>query len=430
MMKFQRKLIPVLLVFGVLIAAAATALPPVRERISWRLDNLRTRVIYTLFPPEKEVFVPQQDAYLLTVQAGFTATPPPALETAVPGGIAEASPTPTPIPTPLPASASLTGVVYTDQHGLWNYCAPANLAMALSFWGWEGTRLDVGKAVKPLEKDKNVMPYELENYVNEHTNLRVALRSGGTLEMVQRLVANGFPVLIEKGAYIRETATGKISWMGHYNLITGYEDAAQEFIVQDSYYTPDYRISYDLIQREWRGFNYVFMVVYPPELENALYQALAEYSDAETSYRIAAQVASDELYNLTGVDQFFAAYNRGTSLKDLRDYAGAAAAYDEAFRLYAALPEKDRPWRVMWYQTGPYFAYFYTGRYYDVINLATKTIDAASEPYLEENFYWRARASAALGDTPRAIRDLRTSLEYHPGFLPSVQLLQQLGEQP
>ena len=111
-------------------------------------------------------------------------------------------------PTPLPVSVSLDGVRYMDQHGLWNYCAPSNLAMALSYWGWEGDRLDTGQYLKPFEEDKNVMPYEMVNYVEEMTNLSVVVRSGGTLDLLKLLIANGYPVLVEKGAMIVNFAPG------------------------------------------------------------------------------------------------------------------------------------------------------------------------------------------------------------------------------
>jgi tetratricopeptide (TPR) repeat protein len=161
--------------------------------------------------------------------------------------------------------------------------------------------------------------------------------------------------------------------------------------------------------------------------KSELLTLLGPYADETTANQIAAQTASDEMYLTQGQDQFFAYYNRGTSLVWLQDYANAAQVYDEAFRKYAELPAENRPWRVTWYMTGPYFAYYYTGRYYDVIALADKTINSASEPYIEENWYWRARAKAALGDTSGAIDDLRRSLQYHPGFSPSVQFLAQLG---
>ena len=83
---------------------------------------------------------------------------------------------------------------------------------------------------------------------------------------------------------------------------------------------------------------------------------------------------------------------------------------------------------MVWYQTGPYWAYFYSGRYYDVTNLATTTLDAMSEPVLEESYYWRALALNALGDSSGAVKDLRTSLDVHPEFEPSVLQLQQLGQ--
>jgi hypothetical protein len=81
----------------------------------------------------------------------------------------------------------------------------------------------------------------------------------------------------------------------------------------------------------------------------------------------------------------------------------------------------------MWYQTGPYFAYYYMGRYQDVINLATQTIDYVEKPYLEESFYWRGRARAATGDVTGDISDQRTALKYHPGFQPVLDELNRLG---
>ena len=66
----------------------------------------------------------------------------------------------------------------------------------------------------------------------------------------------------------------------------------------------------------------------------------------------------------------------------------------------------------------------------DVTNLTTKTLDVMSEPVLEESYYWRALAREALGDSKGAIKDLRSSLEYHPGFEPSLMQLEQLGETP
>lgn len=417
------------ILFFSVVVIVLFSVPSLREKVLWKVDQWKIQVDYALNPPEAVVFVPDAEQIestpiplttpTQTIQPTATHTVDALLSTA----------TPTLEPTPLPSVVKLDGITYQDQHGLWNYCAPANLAMQLSFWGWEGDRLDTGQVLKPFEKDKNVMLYEMADFVIEQTQFQAITRSGGNLTLLKKLIANGFPVLVEKGVFIRDT-NGKVSWMGHYAVLNGYDDEEQQFLSQDSYFRPDFPVSYDDLLSQWRSFNYLFLVVYSQDQETKLMEVLGEFADDRNADQIAYQLANEELFTTQGNDLFYAWFNRGTSMVQLQDYAGAAEAYDQAFLVYSQLPEKNRPWRIMWYQTGPYFAYFYSGRYQDVINLATLTIDAASEPYLEESFYWRARAYVAVGFTQSALEDLYQSLEYHPNFAPSVELLKQLGYSP
>ncbi len=437
------KTVLLVVVVAVFLCGIVAMLPPIRERIAYRAEIIRNRVEYTFFPPTEALFMPQgQQA--VAAAATLETQPPPAAETVTPAPSATLTPTvptatPGPTATPLPTQIILQGVRYEDQHGLWNYCAPSTLSMALSYWGWEGNRLDTGKYLKPFDEDLNVMPYEMANYVADRTNLTSVVRSGGTLTLLQKLVASGFPVIIEKGQQIKETTTGIVTWMGHYNVVVGYDDTTQEVITRDAYYSPptyplDFRISYDEIMKEWQGFNYVFMVIYPPDRQNEVFSLLGDYADENAASQIAFQKASDEVYTTTGADTFFAWFNRGTSQVALQDYYGAAQSYDEAFNTLASMPTDEVPkkiMRIIWYETGPYFAYYYSGRYQDVINLAEQSLDLPTQgPYLEESFYWRAQARLALGDNQGAIDDLRKSLEYHPGFIPSVELMNQLGVTP
>jgi len=403
------------------------AIPPIRARASYYWDEVRVKIRYAINPPQEAVFVPQA----ITPLPSPTPSPTPTQQaTFTPTAIPEATNIPLPTPTPLPVSVSLDGVRYMDQHGLWNYCAPSNLAMALSYWGWEGDRLDTGQYLKPFEEDKNVMPYEMVNYVEEMTNLSVVVRSGGTLDLLKLLIANGYPVLVEKGAMIVDY-TGKLGWMGHYNLLTAYDDSAGQFLAQDSYFTPDYPVSYDTLQEEWLSFNYVFLVVYPPENQEQVFALLGNYADSQRAEQIALETASNMTVTETGLKEYFAWFNRGTSLVRLQDYAGAASAYDKSIELYNALEPELRPFRMLWYQTGPYFAYYYTGRYQDVVDMVDILIlRRVDKPYLEESWYWRAKAKVALGDLDGAIEDYRTALKYHPGFLPALQDLETLGVSP
>jgi tetratricopeptide (TPR) repeat protein len=427
------------LVMACLLAAFAYNLPPIHDRLSWRLEEIQVLVKGYISPPERVSFVPQGQAVSAAVAPTLpsatasttpTATQPPSATAPLSTPLPSATPTLT--ATPLPPSVALKGVRYMNQHGLWNYCAPANLAMALSYWGWKGDRLDTGKYLKPFDRDKNVMPYEMAQYVTEKTDYKVMVRVAGDLNLIKRFLTDGFPILAEKGAYIKDIS-GVVSWMGHYEVITGYDDAQSILITQDSYYTPDYPVSYDTFMQGWRSFNYTYLIIYPADKESQVASILGPQAEETANFQYAALKASDEIFALSGVDQFFAWYNRGTNLVGLQDYAGAASAYDEAFAIYAKLPEDKsiRPYRMLWYETGPYFAYYYTGRYYDVMTLATTAIDSALDiPALEESFYWRAMAKAALGDKSGAVADYQESLKYHPDFAPTLYQLKQLGVEP
>jgi tetratricopeptide (TPR) repeat protein len=136
---------------------------------------------------------------------------------------------------------------------------------------------------------------------------------------------------------------------------------------------------------------------------------------------------------MQGNNEFFAWFNKGTSHVKLLQYVDAAFAYDQAFSIYAGLGDDDtqRPYRIMWYQTGPYWAYFYSGRYQDAINLANTTLnETISEPTLEESIYWRGQAYLALGQTENAVADFRETVRLNPHFTPGWAALEQLGVGP
>ncbi len=82
---------------------------------------------------------------------------------------------------------------------------------------------------------------------------------------------------------------------------------------------------------------------------------------------------------------------------------------------------------MLWYQDGPYAAYYHTGRYQDVINLAQTTLINVDKPVLEETYYWRGMAEAALGDRAGAIADLTLAYSLNPNSTPAGAELQRLN---
>ena len=358
-------------------------------------------------------------------------------------------PDPTNTLTPLPASVSLPGVIYMDQHGGWNLCGPTNLTMALKFWGWQGSRDDVIKVIKPGindpkldfitrgKPDKNVMPYEMVDFVQNNTDYHAFFRYGGDINLLKRLIASGFPMLIEKGVYEKD-ASGVVSWLGHYAFVTGYDDGQGVFIYQDTY-PPDgvngnnRQISYADFITGWRAFNYLFIVVYPSQDEPQVFKIIGSWGDIGWANQHALDLANKDIQTLSGLDLFFAWFNKGTSDVQLAQYNDAAIAYDQAFTLYPDLPiaQKDRPYRMLWYQTGPYWAYYYTVRYQDVINLANTTLSTVlGGPTLEESLYWRGMAEEALGNMDSAIKDFKQANHLNPKMTVIIQQLQTLGISP
>lgn len=383
--------------------------------INPRIQEYQTARYYETHPPQEAVFNPvgeeaTQAAPQIDIHAEATA-----VSTRPAVVIHEES------DEELPAGVLLEGVTYTHQHGKWNYCAPANLTMALSYWGVIQKRDDVAHGLKPYDEDKNVNPDEMVAYVERETPLYALTRVGGTLEVIKRLVANGYPAIIEKGEIIVDVSTNIPEWAGHYAIVVGYDDERQVLVTYDSYYSPpdyplNFEISYAEVEEGWAHFNHAFVVVYPSYDEEEVYQLLGGYADPLWAIQTAYEQTRQGLLNNEGVDLYFSAYHFGTNQMLLGDYRLAAFAYDEAFRIYANLETKTRPWRTMWYLPGAYEAYYKAGRFQDVINLATTTIESTPKPYFEESWYWRGVAYAALGDAEAARSDLEQALVYNETF--------------
>ena len=440
--------ISITLVLFCLALVVGALYPPLRESLSWRVANYEARIRRIVNPPEQVVFVPEggidPDALATVVKATLdvlspsettvsntrlspSQTPGNPAATPTPEQIASPSVTPTPTPTwtPIPERVVLDGISFEYQQ--FNNCGPANLAMALSYWGWSGDQRDTRAFLRPnLEvDDKNVMPSEMVSFIQEQAGLHALTRFGGDLETLKRFIAAGFPVIVEAGHHPPDDW-----WMGHFLVLNGYDDARGRFVAQDSLIMPDFPLPYDeLEERWWRDFNYVYLVIYPPDREAEVLALLGPHSDPGFNLEHAADVARAEIPELSGRDLYFAWFNLGAGLVGLGDYPGAAEAFDQAFAEYQRLSEDDRPYRVMWYRVEPYEAYYYTGRYQDVINLANTTFTWVGKPVLEESYFWRGMAYEALGNPERAISDFRKAAELNPYFSSPQEALQRLGSQ-
>lgn len=410
----------------VLICIGIYFLPPVQSRIAWRLASLQTKIHYYLNPPDQVAFMPLQ-----TNESDSDEDEPemesvvlPEVKTLTPSPLSTSTPAiqipPTQTPTALPDSFLLPGI--THQYQSFNNCGPANLSMLLSYWGWEGDQRDTKAVLRPNEDDANVMPEEMLNFIEENTDLSAIIRYGGDIDLIKRLIAAGYPVIIETGHHPPDDW-----WMGHYVVVSGYDDARGVLITQDSLIMPDLPVFYTELQtRWWRDFNNVYLLAFPLERAREIESILGTNYDPEENFQEALQKTESELGLLTDRDLFFGYLNQAETLTRLGRFDEAVDVFDTAFNHYNTLDEEQRPWRVLWYRVDAYQAYFITGRYQTVIDLTKTTLSMLNKRGLEESHYWRGMSYEALGEFDKARFDYEIALQLRPTYQEALDALQRL----
>ena len=341
---------------------------------------------------------------ILPSTRSITVTPFADLPTVTPSPV----PSSTPTPTAVAPSVLLEGMTITPQK--LNNCGPTSLSINLQYYDLPNTQFDVADVVKPNYDDRNVSPQELVDYVNNYTDLRATLHSGGTLSLLKQLVAAGFPVVVEKGMLPSEWE----GWMGHYLTFYGYDDATETFTSMDTFLGPwdgSGRLeSYGTVAEFWQQFNYTFFVVYPPEREPDLQAILdATWRDPLLMWQRTAQQAQADIRQAPSNP--YGWFNLGSSLVRLGALTGEMAYYEQAATAFDEARTIGLPWRMLWYQFEPYEAYLHNGRYEDIFTLTTATLSSEGGRNVEETYFYRGLAHQALGETDKAQADFARAQE-------------------
>ncbi|MDH4136817.1 MAG: C39 family peptidase [Anaerolineae bacterium] len=310
-------------------------------------------------------------------------------------------------------SVKLTGLSHMWQ--TWNNCGPATLAMNLSYYGSTLSQADVGAALRLYEDDKNVGPEEMAVFARSQ-GFNALMRVNGDADRLRLLLSNNVPVLVETW-HEPEPNDG----MGHYRLLVGYDDATNEWIAYDSYDSrgvdpsqpyAGIRVPYDELDQLWSVFNRTYVLIYTDEFAPVIEGILGEDMDDATMWQRALQHAWAETQ--ARADDPFAWFNLGSDLVALGQFEQAAMAYDHARQM-------GLPWRMLWYQFGPFQAYYETARYQEVVTLADATIKTTSS--IEEICYWKGMALKAQGDIAGARQAWRRSLELNPNYAEATAAL-------
>ncbi|MDX1991578.1 MAG: C39 family peptidase [bacterium] len=300
----------------------------------------------------------------------------------------------------------------------WNNCGPTNITMALSYYSWPEDQDYAAQFLRPNVEDKNVTPQEMADFVNEQTLVRAMTSFGGDLELLRQLLYNGFPVIIEVGGTLFQA----YDWIGHYRTLVGYNDSAGVFYIYDSFLGSGANGEgvterYDVLDQHWQAFNRTFIVVYEPAREQLLMDILGDQAHPGRAAVAAFEAAQREA--TADPTNPFVWFNMGSSLVELARYEEAANAFDRA-------ASNGLPWRMLWYQFGPFEAYYNAGRYDDVLSLVENNLTNNGE-YVEETYYWQGRVFQAQGRTQDAINAFRTALSMNSNFTEARQALDSLS---
>lgn len=349
----------------------------------------------------------------------------------VPAQAQPTSPAPTLPPDTAPDGAPSVTLLDLDrisfEQQTWNNAGPATLAMALSYWGWEGDQETISRVLRPDGEDKSTSPGELAWYAETYAD-RLALDGfAGTLDLLEGFITAGYPVIVRTGFELPDQ-----DWLGHYRLVVGYDAARREFILYDSYLGrgdgDGLRISETELDRVWEHFNRRYVVIHPAGQASRVQEIVDTHEGGALPAMLYARTRTDD-----DPTDMWAWLNLGANYLALDMYEEAAAAYDRALAL-------DYPWRLLWYRHDVYEAYFRAdsalcsndadqtvlspndiyeayicvGRTADLIALAQSALETT--PHVEETQFWLAMAYARQGDLGQSVAHLERLRQLNPNL--------------
>ncbi len=337
-----------------------------------------------------------------TATLGPTHTPIAPTHTAI-------APASTPLPAPpleLPPRVELP--MEADYQGI-NNCAPTTTSMVVNTYGLATSETSMVALQKPNPADVNVTTEEIAASIRE-VGLQAFVAYNGDIDLVQRLLAAGFPVITEE--WIADDGG-----MGHFRALRGFDREQQQIFYNDTYHGPDRWRSYDEFLHDWKPFNNKYVVPYRAEQEALLRQVLGAQWDT---------VANIEGLRATSEAQVAANGADGYAWWGLGEALLAQGRVEEALHAFEqALATQSLPWRYLWYRYGYFEALNRLGRYEEVLAATGPTLEQMG--LSEDLRYHRAVALRALGRVEEARGELQQALQDNPRYAPAAVLLAELG---
>lgn len=293
---------------------------------------------------------------------------------------------PEPIAPSRPSQKQLAGGTQVFQ--TFNNCGPAALSMALSHYGISVSQQVLGQALRPYQHptgdndDKSVTLAELASQAESYGLLSYH-RPAGNREVIKQLIALDLPV-------VTRTWLNPGEDIGHYRVVTGYDDTTAQFTQDDSLQGAHLRYTYAAFDEIWGPFSYEFLVLAPPAKQAQVEAVLGELLDEHVAWQRALEIADQTLR--ADPNDMYAAFNRSVALYHLGKYAESIEAYEAV--------SARLPFRMLWYQIEPILAYYKNGDDNRVLQLADQILNrnnrAHSELYQLKGLIYQSRGEEAM----------------------------------
>ena len=295
-------------------------------------------------------------------------------------------------------SALLPNPRHTYQ--TFNNCGPATLSMILSSLGTNVSQKELGDKMRPYQNpegdndDKTIFTSEFTLWAQKY-GFKAVNRVGGDIELLKLFTANGIPVVVKTWLNVDDD-------IGHFRIVRGFDETKKVIIQDDSYHGPNKQISYFDFLSMWQPFNYDYMVVYTPDMEEKVMAILGEERDEAVSWQNALERAEKE--KAIDPENIYPVFNLATSAYHTGDYERSVAEFESV--------EAKLPRRMLWYQIEPILSYQKLGNYQRVFEITDRILEGGNRAF-SELYMVRGEIYKAQGDTAKAREAFELAVKYN-----------------
>ncbi len=310
-----------------------------------------------------------------------------------------------------PSVVELSPPPYEAQ--TFNNCGPASLSMVLNYYKKNTNQIELGNMMRPFNNswggidDKSVFPEEIVQYAQKYDLLAVH-RPNGSIEKMKQLVSQNIPVIVRTWLNTRED-------IGHYRIVRGYNDERKTILQDDSYQGPDITYEYNTFEELWQPFNYSYIVIYPKEKKEVVEAILGQDLNEKNAWENVLKRSATEQnaqYNKTYIQ-----YNQAVAYYYIGDYSKSIQIFEKI--------ESQLPWRMLWYQPEPIYAYQRLKNQERVMYL-TNSILFNGNLAFSELYQARGEVYLALGNKDFARQEFENALNYNTNYESAQRALQYL----